>query len=118
MSTSKKDDPKFLRAYDRGMLRSAFRSLFWAIISDRKKRGGFTLLQLAKTIGANKAEVTRWFKGDPNWTLNTVAELNVSAAHWTFSACGMCFEINASTAEQPAIIESIDLSRSKMTSLA
>jgi hypothetical protein len=75
MSISKRDDPKFLRAYDRGMLRSTFHSLFWAIISDRKKRGTYTLLQLAKAIGANKAEVTRWFKGDPNWTLNTVASI-------------------------------------------
>jgi transcriptional regulator with XRE-family HTH domain len=76
MSTQlSRNDPKYERAYDRSILRSAFVSLFWAIISDRKKRNGFTLVQLAKTMGANKAEITRWFKGDPNWTLNTVASI-------------------------------------------
>jgi hypothetical protein len=76
MSTQQsKKDPKYERAYDRSILRSAFVSLFWAIISDRKERGGFTLVQLAKSMGANKAEITRWFKGDPNWTLNTIASI-------------------------------------------
>jgi transcriptional regulator with XRE-family HTH domain len=70
-----KSDPKFVRAYDRAMLRSAVVSLFWGVISERKKSGTFTLQGLAKLIGTNKAEVSRWFKGDPNWTLNTVAAI-------------------------------------------
>ena len=76
MSTkSSKSDPKFTLSYERGMLRSAFVSLFWGIIMERKKRGGFTLLALAKILGANKGEVSRWFNGDPNWTINTIANL-------------------------------------------
>lgn len=75
MSMHRKDDPKFVRAYVRGMLRSAFVSLFWAIISVRKKRTGLTLQVLAKYIGVNKAELSRWFNGDPNWTVNTIGGL-------------------------------------------
>jgi transcriptional regulator with XRE-family HTH domain len=72
---SRKSDPNFIRAYDRGMLRSAFVSLFWGIIIERKKRLGFTLQALAKLLKTNKAEVSRWFNGDPNWTINTIANL-------------------------------------------
>jgi transcriptional regulator with XRE-family HTH domain len=75
MSISKKTDPKFERAYDRAMLRSAVASLFWGIISERKKQGGFTFQELAKKIGSTKHELSRWFNGDPNWTLNTVASI-------------------------------------------
>jgi transcriptional regulator with XRE-family HTH domain len=71
---SRKSDPKFVRAYDRGMLRSAFVSLFWAVITERKKKG-FTFQALAKLLGTNKGEVSRWFNGDPNWTINTIANL-------------------------------------------
>lgn len=74
MSTkARKSDPKLLLAYDRGMLRSAFVSLFWGIIMERRKRGAFTLIALAKLLGTNKGEVSRWFSGSPNWTLNTIA---------------------------------------------
>ena len=30
---------------------------------------------MAKLVGVNKAELSRWFKGDPNWTINTIASL-------------------------------------------
>jgi len=73
-SHSKTDDPKFERAYHRAMLRSAFVSIFWAVISDRKKHG-LTLVSLAKAVGSSKHEVSRWFKGDPNWTINTIAAI-------------------------------------------
>jgi hypothetical protein len=73
---SRKSDPKFVRAYERGLLRSAFVSLFWSVITERRKRDpSFTLQGLAKKLSANKAEVSRWFRGDPNWTLNTIANL-------------------------------------------
>lgn len=72
---SRKNDPKFEMAFDRGMLRSAFVSLFWAVISERKKAGGFTFQGLAKKIGSTKHEVSRWFNGDPNWTVNTLASI-------------------------------------------
>jgi transcriptional regulator with XRE-family HTH domain len=72
---SRKSDPKFVREYSRGMLRSAFVSLFWGIIMERKKRGSFTLQALAKALSTNKGEVSRWFNGDPNWTINTIANV-------------------------------------------
>ena len=76
MSTkSRKSDPQFIRAFDRAMLRSAFVSLFWAIITERRKKGVYTLLQLAKKLGTNKAEVSRWFRGEPNWTVGTIANI-------------------------------------------
>jgi transcriptional regulator with XRE-family HTH domain len=71
----RKSDPKFLRAYDREMLRSAFVSLFWAVITERRKKRGYTLVQLAKQLGTNKAEVSRWFRGQPNWTVGTIANI-------------------------------------------
>jgi len=71
----RKSDLKFVRAYERGMLRSAFVSLFWAIFQFRKGTKGLTLATLAKMISANKSEVSRWFRGDPNWTVNTIAGL-------------------------------------------
>ena len=65
-----------VRAYDRAMLRAQFASLFWAAILERRKAGKFTLAALAKALGKNKGEVSRWFSGDaPNWTIGTVAEI-------------------------------------------
>jgi transcriptional regulator with XRE-family HTH domain len=72
---SRKSDTKFVRAYDRAMLRSAFVSLFWAIITERRKKGTYTLLELAKQLGTNKGAVSRWFKGEPNWTVGTIANI-------------------------------------------
>lgn len=66
---------EFAMEYERGMLRSAFRSIFWAVIADRKKRGRFTFQSLGKAVGADKAKVSHWFNGDPNWTINTIASL-------------------------------------------
>jgi DNA-binding phage protein len=75
MST-KRTDPKFDKAFDRAALRTAFVSTFWAVIEDRKKRrGGFTMTALAKAVGSSKHEVSRWFNGSPNWTLNTIANI-------------------------------------------
>lgn len=63
-------------AYDRAMLRAEFASLFWAAIMEKRKSGKFTLVGLAKALGKNKGEVSRWFSSDaPNWTLGTVAEI-------------------------------------------
>ena len=65
-----------VRAYDRAMLRAQFASLFWAAIMEKRKSGKFTLASLAKALGKNKGEVSRWFSGDaPNWTLGTIAEV-------------------------------------------
>jgi transcriptional regulator with XRE-family HTH domain len=75
MSIIKRSDPKYILAYERGMLRSALVSLFWGVIAARKKRDGYTLQKLAGKLGTNKAEVSRWFNGDPNWTINTIASI-------------------------------------------
>jgi len=76
MKRSSKSDPKFLRKYDRIMLRASFVSLFWGAIEERRKRGGFTFKEFAKQVGTSKSEMSRWFRGQPqNWTLNTVASL-------------------------------------------
>src|ERR1700757_501534 len=65
-----------LAAYDRGMLRSAFVSLFWSIISHRKQQGSFALKTLSDKIGVHKSAPTRWFSGErPNWTVNTIADI-------------------------------------------
>jgi len=71
----KKTDPKFVRAFDRAMLRSQFVSLFWSVIAARRKTHGFKMKSLADSLGKNKGEVSRWFSGDPNWTVNTIASL-------------------------------------------
>jgi len=58
------------------MLRSAFVSLFWSIISRKKQHGGFSLKTLADKIGVHKSSPSRWFSGGhPNWTVNTIADI-------------------------------------------
>jgi transcriptional regulator with XRE-family HTH domain len=122
MSTNrfKKADPKFVRSYERAMLRSAFASLFWAAIADRKK-AGLTMVALAKAVGTSKHEISRWFKGDPNWTINTIAAL----AH----ALGLSLRIEAvdnlgrvyrpsgrlETMREDVLTSSIDLQPVKIT---
>jgi transcriptional regulator with XRE-family HTH domain len=58
------------------MIRAQFASLFWAAIMEKRKRGKFPLSELAKLLGKNKGEVSRWFSGNaPNWTVGTIAEV-------------------------------------------
>jgi hypothetical protein len=65
-----------LLEYDRAMPRSAFVSLFWAVISDRKRRGKYTLQMLADKLGTNKSSVSRWFSKDPpNWRIDTISDV-------------------------------------------
>ena len=65
-----------LRDYDRTMLRSAFVSIFWNAITERRRREKFTLQELARRVGTNKSAASRWFSGSlPNWTLDTVADI-------------------------------------------
>jgi hypothetical protein len=64
------------REYDRGLLRSKLVSLFWAVITERKKEpGGFPLQRLADNLPADKAQVSRWFNGLPNWETDTIADI-------------------------------------------
>jgi hypothetical protein len=76
MWTKKKSKSKQLREYDRHMLRSAFVSLFWGVIADRRKRGKFTFQELANAVGTNKSVVSRWFsKPHPNWRVDTISDI-------------------------------------------
>jgi hypothetical protein len=71
-----KSRDKLLIAYDREMLRSAFVSLFWSIISHKNRRGAFPLKTLADKIGVHKSAPSRWFSGGhPNWTINTISDI-------------------------------------------
>lgn len=65
----------FLQEYNREMLRSAFVSVFWSVITE-KKRKGFTLSALAEKLDVHKSVVSRWFSGrSPNWSLNTISDV-------------------------------------------
>jgi hypothetical protein len=69
---SRKDS---LWAFDRGMLRGAFASLFWGVVSERRKKGILTMQGLAEALCLDKSAVSRWFGDPPNWTLNTIADI-------------------------------------------
>lgn len=76
MTMIEKNEPDFEREYTRGVLRSEIVSLFWAVISDRKKKtDGFTFQGLADALGVHKSQVSRWFNGLPNWEVNTIADI-------------------------------------------
>jgi transcriptional regulator with XRE-family HTH domain len=112
MKWIKRQSPKekLLKAYDREMLRSAFASLFWVIISYRKSRDGFTLKALADKVGVNKSEPSKWFRGSrPNWTLNTVADIA--------SALGVDVEVRARDRETGAVFTPSGLAETKMRPL-
>lgn len=73
MSMTKTD--KIAKEYQREMLKSAFASLFWSVITKKKQRGG-SMKELADKLSINKSAVSRWFSGkSPNWELNTIADI-------------------------------------------
>jgi transcriptional regulator with XRE-family HTH domain len=74
MTTDRHAD--LVRNFDRGMLRSAFASLFCAVISDRRKREGYKLKHLSDALGCDKSHVSRWFSNEPpNWQVDTIADV-------------------------------------------
>jgi hypothetical protein len=76
MWKTKQTKERRLQEYDRHMLRSALVSLFWGVISERKRRSKFTFQQLADRVGTNKSVVSRWFsKPHPNWRIDTIADI-------------------------------------------
>lgn len=76
LSMSRHEGKVAIRDYDRQMMRSAIVSLFWNVISDRRKRSEITLNAIAVKLKINKSAVSRWFSGDkPNWTMDTVSDL-------------------------------------------
>lgn len=75
MSNSVKSAAKFERELNRAAVRSAVASVFAAVITERKRAGGFTFVQLANRLGVGKAVVSRWFSRDTNWEINTIADI-------------------------------------------
>lgn len=74
MSTKKIE--KIAKEYQREMLRSAIASLFWSVISKKKKTGG-SMKEIAEKLAINKSVVSRWFSGrSPNWEINTIADIS------------------------------------------
>lgn len=63
------------REYDRTRIKTGLFSLFWAIISDRRKSGRYTMKEFAETVGRDKSAVSRWFSDPPNWRLETAADI-------------------------------------------
>lgn len=92
--------PSEEKKYRHLKLRRLFSSIFWGVVSERKKRGGYLLQSLADAVDRDKSQVSRWFSGNPNWTLDTIAdvaealdlELRIEARERStgmlFTACG------------------------------
>ena len=73
---TKQTEEKRLRQYNRLMLRSAFVSVFWNAISERRRHGKFTLQKLAELVRRSKSAVSRWFSNEPpNWTIDTISDI-------------------------------------------
>src|SRR5262245_36246431 len=67
------------REYQRGMLRAAFGSLFWSALVQRKRDNrGFNQSTLAQELGVDRSVVSKWFAGEPNWRIDTIADLAVA----------------------------------------
>lgn len=64
-----------VREYDRHMLRSAFQSLFWSVLLERKKVEQFTLKKLADRLGINKSYISRSFSSPPNWQIDKISDM-------------------------------------------
>ena len=67
-----------VRVYRRLMLRSAFQSLFWSVIVDRKRAKRLTMSALADQLGVNKSYVSRSFSSPPNWQIDKIADMSVA----------------------------------------
>lgn len=66
----------YQEAFRRGALRSAFHSLFWGVIVDRKRNAGLKMKDIAATLGVNKSFVSRSFSSPPNWRIDTLADFS------------------------------------------
>jgi transcriptional regulator with XRE-family HTH domain len=94
------------REYERAMLRSAFASLFWSAVEAKRRRGGYTLQDLADALGKDKSVISRWFGHSQNWTVDTIAdiaaaldlELRVEAIE---SATGAVFALEGEKKAEP-----------------
>lgn len=77
MSIKKRADKGYARELARGMLKSAFASLFWAAITEKRTRGlRYPMQRLADGLGIHKSTVSRWFTSEgQNWELESVADI-------------------------------------------
>lgn len=64
------------RLYDRLMLRSAFQSLFWVVLLDRKRKEQLTRKGLADKLGVHKSFVSRAFSRPPNWQIDKISDFS------------------------------------------
>lgn len=65
-----------VRVYRRLMLRSAFQSLFWSIIVDRKRTKRLTMSSLSDQLGVNKSYISRSFSSPPNWQIDKLSDMS------------------------------------------
>ena len=61
--------------FRRGMLRSAFVSLFWVVIASKREREKYKLQSLADALGIDKSVTSKWFISEPNWQIDTIADI-------------------------------------------
>lgn len=70
------DETTSLRDFDRGILRSTFVSIFWAVLTFKRKTSGYRLQHLADALNIDKSTVSRWFSSvRPNWRTNTISDI-------------------------------------------
>lgn len=77
MSTEKRNEKGYKREIARGMLKSAFASLFWGAIAEKRRvLGSYPMQRLADGLEVDKSTVSRWFSSEGhNWELESVADI-------------------------------------------
>ena len=51
------------------------------------KKKGITQKELAKRVGCNETQITRWTKGFPNFTLSSLAKLSEALGESLIEVC-------------------------------
>ena len=59
------------------------------------KRDGISQRELAKRIGCNETQITRWIRGFPNFTLSSLAKLSEALGEKLIQINGFCNERSA-----------------------
>lgn len=70
-----KTDDKQMREFRRHMLRGEFRSLFWMMFSERKRKSKLTLQVFADRLGIGKSSLSRGFNEPQNWTIDKMSDM-------------------------------------------
>jgi transcriptional regulator with XRE-family HTH domain len=74
-STPRKHDVERI-SFKAAMLKVALSSAFQGVLKKKRNQSGLTLQSVAKAMGKNKSEVSRWFsRNPPNWQISTIAAL-------------------------------------------